>query len=157
MTARSQGDIPTTKICGHLACKALVPAVLSALPLCSAQMYRSSCITACRAALLTVYSAEALLLAFTLKLKVSAATAGEGRPARNSARPFRGGASAAQWDRAAGFLGSCMPRMQPLRGSGKPLQSGGFKVRRPVGTIRHSISACHRTLLHLACPSLNRL
>ena len=79
-----------------------------------------------------MYSAEALLLAFALKLKVSAAIAGEGRPALNSARPFRGGASAAQWDRAAAFLGSCMPRMQPLRGGGKPLHGSGFKVGRAI-------------------------
>lgn len=80
-----------------------------------------------RAALLAVYSAEALLLAFALKLKVSAAIAGKARPALHSARPFRGGGNAAQWDRAAGFLGSCMPQMQPLRGGGKPPQSSGFK------------------------------
>ena len=96
--------------------------------LCAARRCTEAPAPACRAALLTVYSAEALLLAFALKLKVSAAVAGEGRPALNSARPFRGGANAAQWDRAAGFLGSCMPQMQPLRGGRKPLQSSGFKV-----------------------------
>ena len=161
LTAYSQRDIPTTKVCGQLGCKAPVPAGLTTVPLCSTQMYRSSYTAACRAALLAVYSAEALLLAFALKLKVSAATAGEGRPALNSARPFRGGASAAQWDRAAGFLGSCMPRMQPLRGSGKPLQGSGFKVGRVkppcLGRIRHSISASQGKLLHLARAKLNRL
>lgn len=135
--------MPTTRVRGHLACKSLTPAVLLAVPMCSAQMYGSSYTAACRAALLAVYSAEALLLAFALKLKVSAAIAGKARPALHSARPFRGGGNAAQWDRAAGFLGSCMPQMQPLRGGGKPPQSSGFKVGRanqPAGA--DSDTAC---------------
>ena len=125
-----------------------------------ADVLRSCYAVACRAALLAVYSAEALLLAFALKLKVSAAIAGEGSPALNSARPFRGGASAAQWDRAAGFLGSCMPRMQPLRGGGKSLQSSGFKVghaNHPAWAESHQLSACQGKLLHLDRANLNRL
>jgi hypothetical protein len=65
-----------------------------------------------RAALLAVYAAQALLMAFALKLKVSAALKGGrvgGMPVANPG--FVGGGTAA---RAADFLGACLPRPHAL-------------------------------------------
>ncbi len=72
-------------------------------------------IRTCRAAVLAVYAAEALLLAFALKMKVAAAgrAAGGGRSSR-SAGGLRAGAAgyigAGYAERAADFLGACLPQ-----------------------------------------------
>lgn len=68
-----------------------------------------------RTALVAVYAAQALLLAFTLKLRMSAALSSrEDRlPAGDRApKPYRVSGAAAE--RAAGFLGACLPSGIPL-------------------------------------------
>ena len=74
----------------------------------------------CRAALLAVYSSEALLLAFAMKLKITSAVShqGLGRPDPNfhAAEVLRVGNAYAE--QAASFLGQCMPA------SGMPMERG---------------------------------
>lgn len=60
---------------------------------------------ALRTAVLATFAAEALLLAFALKLKVAAAAAGQRLP--STSRSFA--ADSAMIDQAASFLGQCMP------------------------------------------------
>ncbi len=59
---------------------------------------------------MAVYAAEALLMAFALKLRVVKALAG-GRPTtqRTHAGPTRAGLDASYLDKASGFLGACLP------------------------------------------------
>jgi hypothetical protein len=75
---------------------------------------------ACRAAVLAVYAAESLLLAFALKLRVAAALAGQRgpRPAVPAAAAALGLDDAA-FQRAASFLGQCMPAVAQSPGSGR--------------------------------------
>ncbi|KAK9824524.1 hypothetical protein WJX72_011089 [[Myrmecia] bisecta] len=75
-----------------------------------AERYQSN-----RAALMAIYAAEALLLAFALKMKVAAALAGHRGPSSQSERHgpgMRSGGRTAQ--RAAGFLGACLPTPHSL-------------------------------------------
>lgn len=75
--------------------------------------------------MLAVYAAESLLLAFSLKLRVSAALAGHRAP-----RPAAPAAAAAlglddaSFHRAASFLGQCMPTYAAAPGAGRPLKVG---------------------------------
>lgn len=94
----------------------------------------------CRAALLAVYSAEALLLAFAVKLRVSAArsAAAPSLPdaGTRAAAVFR--ASNAYAKQAATFLGQCLP-------------TASLAARRPgsltVGSLCGSASHFSRTNL----------
>ena len=71
--------------------------------------------------MLAVYAAESLLLAFALKLRVSAALAGQRGP-----RPSAPAAAAAlglddaSFHKAASFLGQCMPTYVAQPGVGRP-------------------------------------
>lgn len=71
--------------------------------------------------MLAVYAAESLLLAFSLKLRVSAALAGHRgpRPAAPAAAAALG-LDDASFHRAASFLGQCMPTYGAAPGMGRP-------------------------------------
>lgn len=76
-------------------------------------------------AVLAVYAAESLLLAFSLKLRVSAALAGHRgpRPAAPAAAAALG-LDDASFHRAASFLGQCMPTYGAAPGMGRPALKG---------------------------------
>lgn len=70
--------------------------------------------------MLAVFAGEALLLAFALKLRVSAAVSGAlGARPRVPAGALGLGVDASYVDKAAGFLGQCMPLYALQPGSGK--------------------------------------
>lgn len=74
-----------------------------------------------RSAVLAVYAAEALLLAFSLKLRVSAALAGHRGPrAAAPAAAAALGLDDGSFHRAASFLGQCMPQYVTQPGAGRP-------------------------------------
>ncbi|EFN59471.1 expressed protein [Chlorella variabilis] len=85
------------------------------------------------AAVMAVYAAESLLLAFALKLRVAAALAGQRGP-----RPSAPAAAAAlglddaSFHKAASFLGQCMPAFVQSPGSGRPglKGAGGMALQR---------------------------
>ena len=80
----------------------------------------------CRAAILAVYAAESLLLAFALKLRVGAALAGHrGGKGSVPAGCAAMGLDDATFHRAASFLGQCMPTYVQQPGAGRP----ALKVR----------------------------
>ena len=80
---------------------------------------------ALRSAVLAVFAAQSLLLAFALKLRVAAATAG--LLGGGSGGPLVGLSASvgARLDQAAGFLGACMPTHLLQPGKGMPM----LKVR----------------------------
>jgi hypothetical protein len=110
---------------------------------------------------LAVYAAESLLLAFALKLRVSAALAGQRgpRPAAPAAAAALG-LDDASFHKAASFLGQCMPTYVAQPGVGRPALKV-TKEEEGVGAGCHcrcysSIAlfpACsHPTVLHRVRP-----
>jgi hypothetical protein len=76
---------------------------------------------------LAVYAAESLLLAFALKLRVTAALAGQRGPRPSAPTAAAAlGLDDASFQRAASFLGQCMPAFVHSPGQGRPtLKVGG--------------------------------
>ena len=98
-----------------------------------------------RSAVLAVYAAEALLLAFSLKLRVAAALAGQRGPrAATPAAAAALGLDDGSFHRAASFLGQCMPQYVTQPGASRP----ALKVRRsaaaPAGGLRGAGPATSR-------------
>ncbi len=95
----------------------------------------------CRAAILAVYVAESLLLAFALKLRVGAALAGQrGAKAAVPAACAALGLDDGTFHRAASFLGQCMPTYVQQPGASRP----ALKVRRQAegggaGCLLHAV------------------
>lgn len=103
--------------------------------------------------MLAVFAGEALLLAFALKLRVSGAAAGglSGRP-RVPSGALGLGLEASVVDRAAGFLGQCMPVYALQPGSGRAvLQVGGSHAAwRAVRSLVRAGGACGGALRPLS-------
>eukprot|EP00887_Chlorella_sp_A99_P005591 scaffold1.g5591.t1 len=83
-------------------------------------------------AVLAVYAAEALLLAFSLKLRVSSALAGMLGPRPRTSLGALSMSVGARLDAAAAFLGQCMPThvLQPGRGRPPLKGAGGVALQR---------------------------
>lgn len=105
-----------------------------------------------RAAILAVYAAESLLLAFALKLRVGAALAGQrGAKAAVPAACAALGLDDGTFHRAASFLGQCMPTYVQQPGASRPT----LKVRCCAELAAGWPAAC--LLLHAAlCCSKGR-
>lgn len=110
---------------------------------------------ACSAAILAVYAAQSLLLAFALKLRVAAALAGHRGP-----RPAAPALAAAlglddgSLHKAASFLGQCMPTYVQAPGVGRP----ALKVsRHAAGRQAEWLSSGGGALCVLCAPPAIRL
>lgn len=91
----------------------------------------------CRASLVAVLDAEALLLAFAMKLRISAGAAGLGmqppQPGSSSAAALRLGNALA--GRAADFLGQCLPD-----GPGTRHNPGLLRVSQPGSRVAFAVN-----------------
>lgn len=82
--------------------------------------------TAVRSAVLACFAAESLLLAFAMKLRVSAAGSGSQLPGSSMGATYS--ADTNYIDKAASFLGQCIPSVAMQPGSLRPMLKGSTNV-----------------------------